>query len=624
MPKKRHWGMYSKPQSTAPHSLESSGLQSNVHHEEPQSRNVNDLLANLRRTTLSPSGGGSSNNSGSGGHGSTAGASLSSSIPVVTPSVPPEVAQILLPSPPNGGRGGLDAGITVGPSPRGAAGGPNGLGAVGGGGGRGRRRGPAGPAPPPSWLAQSRHNPRRILRPSDRNGHSASDGGGNGNNRPVGAQRRRYASGMAFGHHAGEAMPGIPHPVRGSLVDVVLHRIVLEWTAQKQYNRHQLIYLQGPLRAALVSYLGQLSEEGNGKGATIKDLRALLLHPTPPSSTSANGSSGSPQPGGYAAGDSDPGGSDSDGDNEEMPPLPSPSTLNEDFRHLDLTWSIGNSISVREVNELLFPSRSTATHGRLRDAGHKQQQDDAELLESWDAPGIVSLPRPLLPNLTHLSLALMPDRTPQSVSWRQLLSFAAHLPMLTHLSLAYWPEPTLTPNAKLATVDSPLGRRFQYGATGAYSHSIDNDWAEAVLLLRKLSKALYGLEYLDLTGCASWLPALMYKVDNGQVDWVGNWGKLTTLVLDYGVSNEYDRLSEAILEAHRPPTPPEPEAPGAPAAMLQRLVAPQQPQLPLGELARRVNAASEARLIEEKIRTQRAGRGRFITVVYDRQPEATR
>lgn len=423
-------------------------------------------------------------------------------------------------------------------------------------------------------------------------------------------------------------MPGIVHPARGSLVDVVLRRIVLEWTTQKQYNHYHLIYLQGPLRAALVPYLGQLSgddEDDNnhsgksiGKGATIKDLRALLLHPTPPSSPN-----GSPQPGHTAGGSNSDGGSDTD--EEELEPLPSPSTMNEDFRYLDLTWSMGHSISIREVCELLFPSRNAAT-SRLRDSDRFQHQNESELLESWDAPGIVSPPRPLLPNLTHLSLALTPDRSPSSVSWRQLQSFAAHLPMLTHLSLAYWPEPTLTPHAKFATVDSPLGRLFQYGGTGAYSHSLDNDWAEAVLLMRKLSKALYGLEYLDLTGCASWLPALMHKVDNGQVDWVGNWGKVTTLVLNYGVSNEYDRLSEEIIEANRPPTPEE-AAPGTadlPAAMRQRIASPSQPQLPLGEVSRRINASSEARLIEGHIRQQRAGRGRFITVVYDRQPEAAR
>ena len=406
-------------------------------------------------------------------------------------------------------------------------------------------------------------------------------------------------------------MPDLVHPARGSLVDVVLQRIVRDWETQKHYNQHYLIYLQGSLRAALIYYLGQQIEGGEGKGVSIKDLRALLLHPSPVSS-SAGRSPHPRRPGDSDAESEDSELSDADGSNEDEE-LPSPSTLNEDFRYLDLTWSMGHSISVRELSDLLFPRTAIRPRYADQSAGTNGSKD-AAVLDSWDSPGgLASPPRPLLPSLTHLSLALTPDRSPASVSWRQLLSFAAHLPMLTHLSLAYWPEPTLTPNAKLATVDSPLGRRFQYGGTSTYSHSLDNDWAEAVLLVRKLSRALYGLEYLDLTGCASWAPALMHDVDNGQVDWIGNWGKMTTLVLNYGVSNEYDRLAEEVLQEAQAEDPPDPR-PGRSTAA----------QLPLGEVARRVNAASEARLIEDHIRQQRAGRGRFITVVYDRQPAAPR
>ncbi|CAK7220205.1 hypothetical protein SBRCBS47491_004109 [Sporothrix bragantina] len=567
------------------------------------------MLANLRRMALSPGAGGSGGGSSSSSNSLAPGAAPRlAPMPMVMPSVPPEVAHILLPSPPNGG--GLGA-----TSPRPAAAGQAAraaaaAGAQGGGAGTqrvaslgaggARRRGPAGPAPPPSWLAQSRHAPRTQAGSHGRSRQQQQQLGSSKNN------------GSKRSGHAGEDMPDLVRPARGSLVDVVLRRIVREWDAQKHYNQHYLIYLQGSLRAALVSYLGQQTEDGEGKGASVKDLRALLLHPSPPSSPAGGGS---PRP--RRAGDSEAESDESEisdadagfGDEE----LPSPSTLNEDFRYLDLTWSMGQSISVRELSDLLFP-RSTA-HSRYADRSvNAKETKETDVLDSWDAPGgLASPPRPLLPNLTHLSLALTPDRSPSSVSWRQLLSFAAHLPMLTHLSLAYWPEPTLTPNAKLATVDSPLGRRFQYGGTGSYSHSLDNDWAEAVLLVRKLSKALYGLEYLDLTGCASWLPALMHNVDNGQVDWVGNWGKMTTLVLNYGVSNEYDRLAEEVLQAAQEADPPDPR-PGRSTA----------PQLPLGEVARRVNAASEARLIEDHIRQQRAGRGRFITVVYDRQPAAPR
>ncbi|CAK7215803.1 hypothetical protein SCUCBS95973_002601 [Sporothrix curviconia] len=625
MTKKRHWGMYSKPQSTAPHSLESSGLQSNLHHEEPQSRNVNDMLANLRRMALSPGAGGSA-----GGGGSSSSSSLApgaaprmAPMPMVMPSVPPEVAHILLPSPPSGGGigaagprpAGLGGPVTAAAGAHGGGAGPQMVANMGAGGAR--RRGPAGPAPPPSWLAQSTHAPRPQVGSRDRSSQQQLK------------QLDSNTSSSRRPGHAGEDMPDLVRPARGSLVDVVLQRIVGEWDTQKHYNQHYLIYLQGSLRAALVSYLGQQAEDGEGKGASIKDLRALLLHPSPPSSPAG----GSPVPR-RAGGSEAKGGEESDESQEnelsdaedgglggEEEELPSPSTLNEDFRYLDLTWSMGQSISVRELSDLLFPRTSAA---RSRYAGHSRpsanggnngNNHETDVLDSWDAPGGLASPqRPLLPNLTHLSLALAPNRSPSSVSWRQLLSFAAHLPMLTHLSLAYWPEPTLTPNAKLATVDSPLGRRFQYGGTGSYSHSLDNDWAEAVLLVRKLSKALYGLEYLDLTGCASWLPALMHNVDNGQVDWVGNWGKMTTLVLNYGVSNEYDRLSEEVLQAAQAADPPPDPRPGRSTA----------PQLPLGEVARRVNAASEARLIEDHIRQQRAGRGRFITVVYDREPAAPR
>ncbi len=76
---------------------------------------------------------------------------------------------------------------------------------------------------------------------------------------------------------------------------------------------------------------------------------------------------------------------------------------------------------------------------------------------------------------------------------------------------------------------------MQYGGTAAYSHSLDDDWAEAVAVLHRLSQNLYGLEYLDLTGCGPWLPALVRRVGHDEVDWVRDFGKVETLVL-YGCS----------------------------------------------------------------------------------------
>ncbi|KAJ9423830.1 hypothetical protein QL093DRAFT_2276850 [Fusarium oxysporum] len=142
--------------------------------------------------------------------------------------------------------------------------------------------------------------------------------------------------------------------------------------------------------------------------------------------------------------------------------------------------------------------------------------------ESWDvSESIPSPPRTLLPTLTHLSLALHPGHA-SSASWKQLLSL-----------LAYWPEPCLTPRSRLATVSSPQGR-YTYGGTNLYSHSLDHDWSEALLVLRMLSKNIYALEFLDLTGCCPWFPALMAETGHDFVNWADHWGKITELRLYTG------------------------------------------------------------------------------------------
>ncbi len=413
-------------------------------------------------------------------------------------------------------------------------------------------------------------------------------------------------------------MPGVTQPDKGSLVDMTLRSMALDWDVQKQFYRHDLIYLQGSLRAALVSYLTQLSE--GGRGVSIGDLKALLLPPRPLSEADAPApdNAGSQVDDGWQGRAENRGENGDGGDDDDMLP-DNPSTFNEDFTYLDVTLSVGQSFSVRELNDLLFPGKTSTARwpGTAKQPAQNRQKpqpdgaDGGTVADSWDMPSAIRampLPQTLLPNLTHLSLALVSDRCAAStaaaaaappVSWRQLLAFAAHLPMLTHLSLAYWPEPTLTPNAKFATAfaSSPLEQRLPYDElstalvrtsnSSSRRAALDNVWAEAVLLVRKLSKALYGLEYLDLTGCAPWFPALMHRVDgSGQVDWVGDWGKVTTLVLRYG-GGVGGGGGEVDLQP--------------------------------GETARSVNAASEARMIERHIRQLRAGRGRFITVVYDKQ-----
>lgn len=333
-------------------------------------------------------------------------------------------------------------------------------------------------------------------------------------------------------------LPGGPLPARGSLIDLVLRRFTLDWAWQRSYCQYHLYELPTHLRVALVAYLVTYANEG----VSVRDLRAILLPPP------------------------------------DVPeylddPALEPSTVNESFTYLDLSGSDGRSLKLRELTDLLFPpQRESITSA-------------ADLQESWDAPEeqhAAHIPRPLLPNLTHLSLALDPSvfvaDAPAIVSWRHLLALATHLPALTHLSLAFWPEPTLTPNARLATVVTPqTGRPVAYGGTGPYSHSLDDDWAEAVLVLRRLARGLYGLEYLDLTGCGAWFPALWASAVEGvSVDWSGAWGKIATLVMFPGYRLGEDAGAE--------------------------------------ETARYWEIVDSARRVERHVRGQRAGKGRFVVV----------
>ena len=334
--------------------------------------------------------------------------------------------------------------------------------------------------------------------------------------------------------HEQRPLPGPRLPGRGSLMDMVLRRFALDWEWQRLYCQYHLYELPTRLRIALVVYLGTYAQEG----VSLRDLQAVLLPPP-------------------------------DVPEYQNDPALAPSVMNESFSYLDVSGSVGRSLKLRELSDLLFP----------------REAEDMGVQNSWDEPeqAPANIPRALLPNLTHLSLALDPE-CPHAVSWRHLLAFATHLSGLTHLSLAFWPEPNLTPNAQLATVVSPqTGRAVQYGGTGPYSHSLDDDWEEQVLVLRRLSRSLYGLEYLDLTGCGAWFPALWATAGEGDtVDWAGAWGKLATLVMYPG----YQLREDA-----------EPD-----------------------ETSRYWEFVDYAKRVGAHVRSRRAGKGRFLTVETCKRP----
>jgi hypothetical protein len=156
-------------------------------------------------------------------------------------------------------------------------------------------------------------------------------------------------------------------------------------------------------------------------------------------------------------------------------------------------------------------------------------------LEMWD--NISRTLSPPIPMLTHLSLS----HPAPTISWPRLLAFAQLVPTLTHLSLAFWPVPCLTPNSRTAVIQGQYGQNIQYGSTNYYSHTLDDDFSEASDVIRRLAARLYGLEYLDLTGCTDWLKALQWTNDLAEegssgVDWGKQWIKMRTLRICSGMS----------------------------------------------------------------------------------------
>ena len=324
-------------------------------------------------------------------------------------------------------------------------------------------------------------------------------------------------------------LPGVPSPEASSLLGIVLRRIALNWHFHREYDHSHLYFLPIHLKPELIRLIGSV----NG-GITRSDLR-IILHPPEDSFFEAIGS-------------------------------PAPDSPGELISSLDLTGSVGRSIGLKEALDLFFPVAAT--------------QGQAEVQESWDsADAISAIPMPVLSAvLTHLSLAQLPE-LPSDVSWKQLLTHGPALTAVTHLSLAFWPTPCLTPRARDATVVNSQGQRIPYGGTQLYSHSLDDDWSEALVVLKIFSRNLYKLEYLDITGCSSWFRALMAESEHDKVDWVGNWGKITQIQMYSGWSLTEDAQ-------------------------------------PSEKLAYR-KASETARSIERHIRSARGGKGRFITIDRD-------
>jgi hypothetical protein len=270
-----------------------------------------------------------------------------------------------------------------------------------------------------------------------------------------------------------------------TLQDMCLRCMAREWEYVREYEKNNLADLPSRLRMLLLS---NLAVYGPDEGVGFEGLRNLLMPPLP-----ENGEA-------------------QDFDLGEQ---------NEGFFRLDLSGAIGHSVSFKQLAELVQKPVPATNEQEL----------------SWEETLSRSLSPPI-PHLTHLSLS----HPPPTISWPRLIAFSKHIPTLTHLSLAFWPVPSPTPNAKTAVVQSRFGKDVQYGGTNYYSHSLDNDFREAAEVLRRLAGRLYGLEYLDLTGCSEWLRALRWTGEIGDgdrgLDWGAQWAKLHTLKVFSGLTLE--------------------------------------------------------------------------------------
>ncbi|OJJ31558.1 hypothetical protein ASPWEDRAFT_119587 [Aspergillus wentii DTO 134E9] len=324
---------------------------------------------------------------------------------------------------------------------------------VGVGGQRARRI--AGPPPPESWLLGS--NDANTL-DDDEEALTAAD-----------TERVIYRL---------ERLPGIAFPPKHSLLHMLLKSMGLHWAWHIEYDGEFLALLPSQIKVLLLSYIAVYARDQRF-GGLMQGLGPLLK-------TSMG---------------------DDESDSYQETDL--------DISRLDLCGVIGRWMTFKQLTRELITSqksRSASVQRTSKEAVPSSWEDDYEE-DAGPSTGsqYSAIPKSLnqglrFENLRFLSLA---HPSPAAVNWNSLIGLLSRLSTLTHLSLAHWPVPTVTPNAINARIRHPTHHSlsFAYSGTDAYS-AMENNWAEAAGVLRKLSRATYCLKWLDLEGCGDWIPAL--------------------------------------------------------------------------------------------------------------------
>lgn len=275
-----------------------------------------------------------------------------------------------------------------------------------------------------------------------------------------------------------ERLPGVKFPLKDSLQHAVMKSMATNWTWHLEYDNEFLMEIPSRLKLLLLSYIATHASRSD----STSPANALNLFFAPPESSA--------------------------------------SEVNYVTR-LDLSGAVGTWTSMRILSKQLLLPRKEKSAPIIKseesvpaswDDSEDSVEDDEVETHPFSSPQspLFKPPTQVLrfPKLKYLSLA-HPKRT--AASWGSLLNLLSHISTITHLSLAHWPVPTLTPNLIHERFTHPNMRSVSFAAGGTDTYSADeNNWVEAVNILRRLSRATYCLKWLDLEGCGEWFEALSW------------------------------------------------------------------------------------------------------------------
>jgi hypothetical protein len=367
-----------------------------------------------------------------------------------------------------------------------------------------------GPAAPPSWLGGG--------------GGSASGGGSVGSSvlfpgldeaggGPVAAAAdpaRRRGTAAGFSGLAQQPLGSERLPGQRTLAHYALKSMAVNWEFVSTYEMLNLKILPLGLRSALLVYISRWGPES---GIDLEQLRRIFV----------------------------PGDAEFLRRLDLTGLLDAKFTLNDVFSFITVPfkWRVPALLpNISEPGEepkgIPTPEKSPGLTAALQNLTWEEQAD-----AGFGSYSLLSGITPLLfRNITHLGLG----NAGNAASWSQLLHMGPYLARVTHLSLANWPQPELTPNSHKVRI---MHNHTSIPAGGTHLYSeLEEDWSEAVNILRRLSKFTYCLQWLDLSGCNSWLAALTWKprpfrsLDPSYsytvIDWNDAWGQVTYINVSQG------------------------------------------------------------------------------------------